>query len=239
MPWKATEKVPISFGCSGSLEEALSSKSIKKYLYLVFLHITSCKMYRAPQVLVLAPLEGGTVIVLETLKLLVLQSQASDLKTVVLQKETIVIQTWSPFTWHLAQDIRVCLIVLGGDYCLPSRPAVLLPAAHTAFVPGATAWEAATLQHQGHPRELSHILGRLSHLLCRERTALVKRVLMNWQKGQEHSLPCQNLHIYTSPECCQDVSRQQTLRPPSCRPLLFLKFSRLWEEGCVSTPHLF
>lgn len=61
-------------------------------------------MYRAPQVLVLAPLEGGTVIVLETLKLLVLQFQASDLKTVVLQKETIVIQTcqWSPFTWHLA-----------------------------------------------------------------------------------------------------------------------------------------
>lgn len=166
MPWKATEKVPISFGCSGSLEEALSSRSIKKYLYLVFLHITSCKMYRAPQVLVLAPLEGGTVIVLETLKLLVLQFQASDLKTVVLQKETIVIQTWSPFTWHLAQDIRVCLIVLGGDYCLPSRPAVLLPAAHTAFVPGATAWEAATLQHQGHPRESCHTSSDVCPICC-------------------------------------------------------------------------
>lgn len=48
-------------------------------------------MYRAPPALVLAPLERGIVILLETLKLLVLQLQARDVKTVVPQKDTMVI----------------------------------------------------------------------------------------------------------------------------------------------------
>lgn len=54
--------------------------------------------------LVLAPLEGGIVMLPGTLKLLLLQLLASDLKTVVLQEDPMVIQTcpWSPFSWHIA-----------------------------------------------------------------------------------------------------------------------------------------
>lgn len=94
----------------------------------------------APQVLVLAPLEGGSVIPLETLKLLVLQCPASDLKTALLQKDTPEMQTWpgSPFSLHIAQDINLCLNIQGDDYHTACHEAaMLLPAAHTAPVPGA------------------------------------------------------------------------------------------------------
>lgn len=126
----------------------------------------------APQVLVLAPLEGGSVILLETLKLLVLQFQASDLKTVLLQKDTTEIQTWpgSPFSLHIAEDINICLNIRGGEYSTRQQSCSLQ---HTQPLP---------LEPQpgrGCPaapnplrRELSHVLGCLSHLLCQESTAL-------------------------------------------------------------------
>lgn len=85
-------------------------------------------------------------------------------------------------------------------------------------------------------RELSHFLGCLCHLLCQERTALAELRVSGWtgQRGQDHSLPCQDQHISTSTECL-GVSRQQALRPSSWRLLFCLEFSCLWEEECVST----
>lgn len=82
---------------------------------------------------------------------------------------------------------------------LATEASILLPAAHTALASGATGWEMATLQHQVHSRENCHI-GCLSHLLCQERIALAKLRVSWWigKRGQDLSLPCQDLHIYTS-----------------------------------------
>lgn len=128
----------------------------------------------------------------------------------------------------------------GGDYhCLPLRPAILptgsthtictwspsLGGGYTAFSPSKT--------------ELSHFLGRLSHLLCQEMTALVKLRVSCWisKRGQDHSSPCQDLHIYTFTEHHHHVCRYQTQRPSPSWLLLYRKFPlSLGRRARVYTP---
>lgn len=245
MPWKGTEKVPISFWCSGILEEALSSKIIKKYLYLVFLHIRSCKMYRAPQVLVLAPLEGGTgrrhCHCARDTKTAgpAVSSQwpenCSSTKRNHCDTNMSMVSIYlAPCLGHKSKSYCVGwwlpLLAIEASNSAPCSTRSICPQSHSL----GGGYAAAPSPSK---RELSHILGRLSPLLCQDRTALVKCVLMNWQKGAgpQLALPrSAHLHLHrTLPGCLQTADTEtvllQTIPLPQVQP-------PLGRTVCLHTP---
>lgn len=207
MPWKGTEKVPISFWCSGILEEALSSKSIKKYLYLVFSYKKLHNVQGTPSI---GPGSTGrrhchcardTKTAGPAVSSQWPENCSSTKRNHCDTNMSMVSLYLAPCLGHKSKSYCVGwwlpLLAIEASNSAPCSTRSICPRSRSL----GGGYAAAPSPSK---RELSHILGRLSPLLCQDRTALVKLSVSWWigRRGQDHSLPCQDLHIYTSMECC-------------------------------------